>query len=394
MQLTANKRTKQLLPFVFFLSLIIFAATAYANPGVDFRGYYGAALLVRQGGNPYDYAQLTPILKKISGFKGNNPYFYPPWYCLFFIPMTYLPFRWAQVLWIFINIALFYPSLEWIWDAVNPKIPAWFRWMIFTIVNIMFGYRSLLSENSGFVIFFGLALILRGIKKEKMGIAGLGLAIMLLKPQTSFVIALMLAIWALKENSKLLLSTIFWLTSLLIVSLIFFPHWWNFDTNNFGLGISYYQDGADTITAKRAAATLYDWLRYFWGVTDWLFYVIVILFGMLGILILHSTWKHLHTPIYILTSTVLINMLLTPYALFYDYVILILPFFVILKSLPRLQKTRRWISITLLAAAGIVQFPLAFEFQAYWLLIFIVGAYLPVLQTASKKRTRTNLLTS
>jgi len=91
-------RVARLLQAAFFLSLLCFGLFAYLHPGVDLHGYYSAALLARRGGNPYDYTQLAPVLKEISGFTGNNPYFYPPWYCLFFIPMTFLPFEIARVL--------------------------------------------------------------------------------------------------------------------------------------------------------------------------------------------------------------------------------------------------------------------------------------------------------
>ncbi len=130
--MTSNPKLQKIFPLIFFLSLLLFAIVAFKSPGVDFRGYYGAALLVLRGGNPYDYAQLAPVLEKISGFQGNNPYFYPPWYCLAFLPFTLIPFRWAQILWIGINLTLFYISLEWLWEILDWKIESWFRWVLFT----------------------------------------------------------------------------------------------------------------------------------------------------------------------------------------------------------------------------------------------------------------------
>jgi hypothetical protein len=41
-----------ILQTAFFFSLIGFGLFAYLHPGVDLRGYYGAALLVLRGGNP------------------------------------------------------------------------------------------------------------------------------------------------------------------------------------------------------------------------------------------------------------------------------------------------------------------------------------------------------
>ena len=106
-----NQKQTALLNFgtiiIFAMLLIGFGIFAWFGGGIDFRGYYGAATVVRLGGNPYDYRQLAPILEQITGYQGNNPYFYPPWFSLIFIPLTYLPFQVARAIWLLANLVYF-----------------------------------------------------------------------------------------------------------------------------------------------------------------------------------------------------------------------------------------------------------------------------------------------
>jgi len=370
-----NKNTEKIFPIVFFLILLMLGIMAYRNPGVDFRGYYGAGLLVRRGGNPYDYAQLVPILEEISGFKGNNPYFYPPWYCLAFIPFTFVPFRWAQVLWIGVNLTLFYISLEWLWNVLDWKIESWFRWVLFTFAGIMFGYGSLISENSGFVLLFGLALVLRSIKRDQYLWAGLGLIIMLTKPQAVFVAVLALSIWALREKPKVILWTFVWFASFLVLATIIFPAWWRFDIENFGVGIYHAQDGANAVVGKRVAATIYDWLTYSFGVDGFLYIFIILLIGGFGMILLFRIWRRWYDPRYIAAAAILFTFLITPYALLYDFLTFVLPFFLIVKCLPYLQRSSMIMVVALFALVIIVQLIAQLQFQAFWVVLCMTGAF-------------------
>ena len=54
---------------------ISMAVIAYTQFGQDFRGYYAAARVLLNGGNPYDYLQVAPILMDVTGRIGNNPFY-------------------------------------------------------------------------------------------------------------------------------------------------------------------------------------------------------------------------------------------------------------------------------------------------------------------------------
>jgi hypothetical protein len=291
------------------------------------------------------------------------------------MPFTLMPLRWAQVLWIGVNLVLFYISLEWLWQVLDWKIESWFRWVIFTFASIMFGYGSLISENSGFVVLFGLALTLRSIKRDQFIWAGLGLIIMLTKPQAVFVTVLVLGIWALREKPKVVLWACGWGALFLVLATIAFPNWWGFDTENFGAGIYSAQDGADAIVGKRVAATTYDWLTYSFGIDGWLHVFLAVMIGALGLALLLRTWRRKYDPRYIAAAATLLTFLLTPYALFYDFLTFVLPFFLIAKSLPSLRKSSTAICLTLFAFVILVQFLAKLQFQAYWVVLVMTGAF-------------------
>jgi hypothetical protein len=368
-------RVARLLQAAFFFSLLCFGLFAYLHPGVDLRGYYGAALLVRRGGNPYDYTQLAPVLKEISGFTGNNPYFYPPWYCLFFIPMTFLPFEIARVLWIILNLGLFYVSLEWLWEVIDWPVERWFRWAAFTFASILFGYACLVSENAGFVLLFGLALTLRGIRRNQTILTGLGLILALTKPQATLFVVLFLAVWLIRRKPAALGWGAAWAAGLLGAATVVIPRWWDFDYSSFGQGLTYYLNGPGTIAGIRVAATIYDWLRYTFGIGGSAQITIAAIFWLLGIALVIFVWKRYPNPAYLAAATLILTLLLTPYALQYDYVPLTLAFLLTLKHLPDLKPLPRAASTLLLVLSVLVLFLAKMQYQTTWILLFVASSF-------------------
>jgi hypothetical protein len=314
-------------------------------------------------------------LEEISGFSGNNPYFYPPWYCLFFLPLTYLPFELARALWIILNLGLFYVSLEWLWEVIAWPIERWFRWAAFIFAGILFGYASLVSENSGFVLLFGLALTLRGIRRGQPILAGLGLILSLTKPQVTLLMVLCLALWLLRRRPSALAWGAAWGIALLGAATLVLPRWWQFDTSGFGQGLTEALNGPGVVTGTRVAATTYDWLRYTFGVGGTARILIAAVFWLAGIALVVLSWKRTRDPAYLAAASLLLTLLVTPYALQYDYVPLALPFLLTLKHLPGLKPRLRMAAIAPLAAGIFVLYLAKFQYQAAWIMIFVAISF-------------------
>jgi hypothetical protein len=75
---------------------ITMAVLAYSSYGVDFRGYYAAARVLLNGGNPYDYSLVASVLLDGTGRVGNNPFYYPLWFGWFITLLAWMPFEVAR----------------------------------------------------------------------------------------------------------------------------------------------------------------------------------------------------------------------------------------------------------------------------------------------------------
>jgi len=273
------------------------------------------------------------------------------------------------------DLGLFYLSLEWLWETIEWHIESWFRWVVFTFAGILFGYACLVSENSGFILLFGLALTLRGIHRDRSLLTGLGLILLLTKPQATLLMVLCLALWLLRRKPTALAWAASWVLGLLTVATLAIPRWWQFDTSNFGQGLTQALNGPGVVTGTRLAATVYDWLKYTYGIQGIARWTIASLFWLAGGALVYFTWKRHPDPVYLTAASLILTLLVTPYALQYDYVPLSLPFLLTLKHLPDLGSRKRVAVIAPLVASTILLFLAKFQYQSMWILLFVSIAF-------------------
>jgi len=387
-----SERIQKLLNFAgavgFVLILLGFALFSYRAGGVDFRGYYGAAVLVRRGGNPYQYQLLAPVLEEITGFQGNNPYFYATWYCLLFVPLSFLSFQIARAAWLLINLLLFYFALDFTRQALDLKIDGWLKWLVYCLVFLLLGAYCLRSEQAGILLFFGFALALRAIKNRQPVLAGVGIVLAASKPQATLFGIAVLVIWCLYNFPEAFQATVGLLLVLLVVSTLAIPGWWQIDPDNFGMGLAYGMDGVETVTSIRVNSTLGDFLAYFLGIEGvWIWMIGGMLF-LLGVLTIYFGWRWTHDPVVITGGGLLGTLLVTPYALQYDYVPLIIPVMWIVVQFSRIRLRLAVISILLFGLAFGVQVWQSWSYQGYLQVLLIFFLFLTILIQVHRKQSQ------
>lgn len=383
-----NEKQTSLLTFglfvVFICCLVGFGVIAWLSGGVDFRGYYGAALLVREGGNPYDYRQLAPVLERVTGFMGNNPYFYPPWFCLFFIPLTFLPFAVARAVWLAFNVFLFWGTLELIMRTLGWKYATWHKYLLYLGLLFMFGIYCLRSEQAGFLLLLGVALFVWAWQQEKPIWAGLGVVLLLTKPQATFLLLFCLGVWALVKNRPIALWTGVWVGGLTAVSTLFIPRWWSFNREGFGAGLSVELDGADAVAAERVNTTLSDFLAFQFSIDPPVQTIIIGLMVILAFILIGYSWWRTQNVLILLQSSLLATLLITPYTLQYDYPPLAFVVIWSLITLSNVPSKRRGIIWGLLLISILVPLLQSWSYQGYWLLLAVFGMYSAVLFSSHK----------
>jgi hypothetical protein len=378
-----SERVQKLLNFAgalgFVLILLGFALFSYRAGGVDFRGYYGAAVLVRRGGNPYQYQSLAPVLEEITGFQGNNPYFYPPWYSLLFVPLSFLPFQAARASWLLINLLLFYFALDFTRQVLNLEIHGWLKWLVYSLVFLLFGAYCLRSEQAGILLFFGFALALRAIKNRQPALAGLGIVLAASKPQATLIGIAVLVIWCMLNFRAAFRAAVGLFLVLLVISVLAIPHWWQIDLSGFGMGLTYGMDGVETVTSIRVNSTLEDFLSYFLGINGvWIWIIGSVLF-VLGVLTIYFGWLWTRDPVVITGSGLLGTLLITPYALQYDYVPMIIPVMWIIGQFSKIRLSLAVFSILLFGLAFGVQVWQSWSYQGYLQVLIIFFLFLTIL---------------
>jgi hypothetical protein len=366
---------------LFFLTLLGLAYLYFQLGGVDFRGYYAPALLVTRGGNPYDYAQLAPVLEEITGFAGNNPFFYPPYFLLIFFPLLLLPFEAARLVWLLLCAVLFSASFELVRSGLGWEIHGWRRWSVYWLALLLLAAICMRSEQATVLVLFGTALFLHAVRYRRAGLAGLGALLMTLKPQVSLLICLFTAIWLFVYYRRAFWWAGGWLVGLTTLTSLIMPGWWNFDRSNFGSGLFFTWDGAERLVGVRVNATLYDFLQYVVQAGPPLIYVLAGLVFLAGGI---AAWAGLRktgpgVPILALCGLILLNLLVTPYALQYDYVLLTPVLFWVIMQMPKLRPASRLAVGLLIAASFLTLLLQTWSYQGYWQLLAIFAAFAWVL---------------
>lgn len=306
--MTISPKTQRLLNFaaqlLFWISLIGLTV-AYGPRYADFRGYYAAAMAVREGLNPYNYDNLAPILLDISGYVANNPYYYPPYFALALVPFTLLDFEPAKLIWKVANALLFFYSLRLSSRTLAVKENYW----VYTLLLLLFGFVCLRGTQAGILLFYGFALLLHGMQQQKWFAVAFGLSLLALKPNITALLGLVAGLYLLWHNRKFLLYSIAWLGTLMGIATLFIPTWWQFG-NTRGLWLS--SDGT-----QRINATLYHYLSFQHDLSH---EVAMLVASGLLILIIGLLYLTRHDFERLMMVAFSGSLMITPYAYQYDFV--------------------------------------------------------------------------
>jgi hypothetical protein len=202
-----------------WLALLLFRA--FPDPqGTDFYPLWIGAKAVVNGENPYSQAttsflkthwSVAPLLH-VSDAIG-----YPLPVLMVIAPLTMLPLDIAVYVWFALllgSVVVFILAFDW-------KGP-----LSWVIPLLSFPLIHALAIKNTAVLWLGLIGLLRlSINKALIATGGFCIALLPGKPQTGMVIAIAVAVWALRNNRAILLSAFLWTLVLWGGSLLLQPQW-------------------------------------------------------------------------------------------------------------------------------------------------------------------------
>ncbi|MCX6079022.1 MAG: glycosyltransferase family 87 protein [Chloroflexi bacterium] len=351
----------------------LMAATALIRFGQDFRVYYAAARLLLKGGNPFDYNQLFPVILQISGKAGNAPYYNPPWLAWFLTPLALLPYQPARAVWILLNLVIWCLGLWQLSRLLDWPPAGWQRWSIFLYATFLFAWVTWRYEQMGIILFALLVAALASLRKSDWAWAGVWLALLLIKPNLTFIPVAAASLWLLRRGRwQPILSMSLVLTGLLLASTAATPDWYRpLLQPGVGSGLVNILDGPNHEVAIRINTTLADWLNMLslnstiipiirWSATL-----------AAGAILLWVIFRS-NSLIMVMICALLANFAVTPYALQYDYPLLTLPLFWATARIPSTARAR-WggLAISVFIASVLIwERPIS---DGYWILLGLIA---------------------
>jgi hypothetical protein len=239
----------------------------------------------------------------------------------------------------------------------------------------MFGAYCLRSEQAGILLLFRLALTLNAIRQGRAALVGLGLAIALTKPQASGFALFLLGLWLVRRRPVCVVWGAGWAVGLTLVASLVIPNWWDVPLEGFWRGLAYRLEGPGQIGSTRVNSTISDFLTRVLGLPTPAQYAAVILVGVLALGVTVFTWRRLRDLGAVASASTMVTLLLTPYALQYDYVPLTLPLFWVFSKMPSLTRSARLLVAVLLAFGFSVLVWQDWSYQGYWQLLGVFAAF-------------------
>ena len=311
------------------LSLVCgFAAAGLAGwyEGHDFHCFWAAGRIVANGGDPYDPQQFVPEIQTVPPSpdralaRCGQRLSYPPWTGLALAPFGALPLPAAATLWASLAVMSTVLGINWTWRFVGQRRIAWLLVAALVICTEQFVRTVFLEGQFGAFTFALTARAALALRSERGTAGGVATALLAFKPQTSILFAAAaLALAALRRKWRFVGAAGAAGLGLLGLSALLRPGW-----------IQKSLGGVTELSASIAdRATIWN-LAGSWPIAV---VVIVLLLAVVVLLIRGRGADDAE----ILSFAVAFGLIVAPYAWDADYIVLAIPWSMIIADAGQLR---------------------------------------------------------
>jgi hypothetical protein len=288
----------------------------------------------------YDLLKVEALAQQQAGIPAENFFLarfpYPPWYALSTFYLGLFPAAVAATLWFELNLVMLFLSVWLLTDGWSGRL----RLIAFPLALFFFPVLGALSVGQyDFPVFLGTSLLIYSLRKENVALTTLGAILLTFKPHVGTLILVSVLGWLIGNRNdfgrrvvrSLLIAGVF----LFIVGFIADPMW---IISYPKMLLSYQSEG--NVTTCSECASLPVWLsRWFFDgslTIAAIISVILLVILVAAFLAIHSgLWK---SSALLLTSALLITLLVSPYLYNYDFLLLLVPFTVLVNKGSPLEK--------------------------------------------------------
>jgi len=322
----------------FLAAIIVFAVALYVPNSLpansDFSAIYNTDLALVNGVPIYDLPAVEAVAVKASGLPPEKFFLarfpYPPWYALSTFYLGLLPAKTAATLWFEINLIMLFLSVWFLTDGWHPRL----RLIAFPLTLFFLPVLGALSVGQySFPALLGTSLLIHSLRKENVALTTLGAVLLTFKPHIGALILLSVLVCLIAGRDsfgrRAMRSILIAGVLLFILGFVADPAW----PLSYPKMLLDYQ-GEGNVASCSECASLPVWLSR-WFFDGSLAKAAMIAVGLLIVLAgMFSVIRNvlLRSPVLLVTSTLLITLLVSPYLYNYDFILLLVPFAVLIND--------------------------------------------------------------
>ncbi len=296
----------------------------------DYIHHWTAGKLVATGKSPYDENLQTSVQSTLGwdrlthgrGILSFLPYYYPPWFALACTALIPLGYEGGKVAWFFLNLETLFGTGFLLRSAV-PGLPRSIP--LVTVPFFLFSLLALFIGQTPILILFLAAVALRSVDGGWDRPGGAALACLTTKPQLAAIVVLAVGIWAVRQRRwGVVQGFVCTLALLCLASTLIVPSW----------PIEMIRAPQNTPPPTEA----FPWLGNTWflilrtlGLRSWALWAVylVVALPFLGGVV-RSALDRSRPFREVFAVGFLAVFFVVPYARHYDFVVLLIPSFVLI----------------------------------------------------------------
>ena len=297
----------------------------------DFSALYNTDLALVHRVPIYDLDQVEALAVQYAGIPPEKFFLarfpYPPWYALSTFYLGLMPAKAAATLWFELNLVMLFLS---VW-LLTDRWPGRWRLLAFPLALFFFPVLGALSVGQyDFPVFLGTSLLIYALRKENVPLTVLGIVLLTFKPHVGGLILFVVLAWLIYNKGnwaqRVMRPLLVAVAVLFLVGFVADPAW---ILSYPKMLLSYQNEG--NVSDCSECASLPVWLsRWFLdgSLTNALWIGFLLLLVLL--LVMYFMRSHLRAHEWVLSLALLMTLLVSPYLYNYDFLLLLLPFAVLI----------------------------------------------------------------
>ena len=329
------KRTQLTIFAIIALAVIIVVVALYVPNSLpahsDFSAIYNTDLALVHRVPIYDLAQVEALAVQYAGIPPEKFFLarfpYPPWYALSTFYLGLMPAKAAATLWFEINLVMLFLS---VW-LLTYGWPGRWRLLAFPLALFFFPVLGALSVGQyDFPVLLGASLLMYSLRKENVPLTVLGIVLLTFKPHIGGLILLFVLGWLIYNKRdlgrRIMRPFLVAAAVLFLIGFIADPAW----IVSYPKMLLNYQDEGN-VAGCSECASLPVWLArglLDGSLTSALWIGFVLLLALLVVIFFLRSYLDAHEIV--LSMALLVTLLVSPYLYNYDFLLLLVPFAVLI----------------------------------------------------------------